>query len=319
MRTVIGLLEDTREAKRTADDLQKIGARDISVISRDGKDSYGPLAAYLAPSGSGGQANGGLQALTSMGLSQIEAQRYIEGLRSGYTLEAATIEDEKADEALAIMKQHAATFGGGTQRGAGPSGQNEMVLPVIAEELRVGKREVESVGVRVTSNVQEIPVQEQVQLREERVDVERRPANRPIGEGDQAFREQTFEVTATSEEPIIGKEARVVEEVVVRKGQNVRTETINDTVRRQDVNVEQLGSRYGRHFEESYGAGGTANFDDYAPAYQYGYDLRRNEQYASKKWEDIEPNARAGWEQRSPGTWERFKAAVKHAWEDVTS
>jgi uncharacterized protein (TIGR02271 family) len=176
-------------------------------------------------------------------------------------------------------------------------------LPVVAEQLSVGTREVDVGGVRVTSTVQEVPVNEQVQLREERVEVERRPANRPIAPGDEAFREKAFEVKAVSEEPVIGKEARVVEEVVVRKDENVRTQAIRDTVRRENVNVENLDERR----------------EDYAPAYEYGRSLRQNRAYGNRAWDDIEPDARADWERRSPGTWERFKGAVRRAWEDVKS
>jgi uncharacterized protein (TIGR02271 family) len=315
MRTVIGLLSDAREAKRTADDLKKLGARDISIISKDGSSS-GPLATYLAPTG-GGSADG--SALESMGLSSAEARRYLDGLRSGYTLEAATIDDDKAERALAIMKEHAMSFEGGARTDGAPRTGSEAVLPVIAEELRVGKRQVEAGGVRVTSTVQEIPVQEQVQLREEKVDVERRAVNRPVAAGDAAFEEQAFEVKATNEEAFVAKEARVVEEVVVRKNENVRNETINDTVRRQDVNVEQLGSRYAQHFQQNFAQSNQAAFDDYAPAYQYGYDLRSNKRLANRQWDDIEPSARADWEKKQPGTWERFKGAVRHAWEDVKS
>lgn len=319
MRTVIGLLSDVREAKRTADELMRIGAHDISIVTKDGSSS-GPLSTHLSPRGASTGDGGAIAALERMGLSRVDAQRYLDGLRSGYTLETAMIEDEKAPQALAIMKQHALGFEGARRtEGAGSKTGSESVLPVVAEELRVGKREVETGGVRVTSQVQTKPVEEEVRLRDEKIDVERRPANRPVASGEQAFREQAFEVRGTKEEPIVSKEARVVEEVVVRKGENIRTETIRDTVRRQEVNVEQLGTRYRNHFQQNYGAGGTAQFDEYAPAYRYGNDLRRDQQYANRGWNDIEPNARADWEKKSPGTWERFKGAIRHAWEDVKS
>lgn len=316
MKTVIGLLSDAREAKRTADDLRKIGARDISIISRDGSSS-GPLASYLAPTGAATSGDGGIPALERMGLSRAEAQRYLEGLRSGYTLEAALVEDDRADQALAIIKQHSVSFEGSAREGV--KGRGEAVVPVVAEQLSVGTRAVEAGGVRVTSTVQEIPVQEQVQLREERIDVQRRPANRAVTEGDQPFREKSFEVKATSEEPVVAKEARVVEEVVIRKDQNVRTEAVRETVRRENVNVEELGTRYREHFQQNYGRGGQARFDDYAPAYRYGHSLRENRAFQNRQWNDIEPNARADWERSSPGTWDRFKEAVRHAWEDVKS
>ena len=62
---------------------------------------------------------------------------------------------------------------------------------------------------------------------------------------DMAFREGTIEVTETSEVPVVAKEARVVEEVVVGKTATDRTETVRDTVRRTDVEVEDLDSTRG--------------------------------------------------------------------------
>lgn len=118
----------------------------------------------------------------------------------------------------------------------------EARVPVVEEELKVGKREVERGGVRVQTSVQEKPVEEQVSLREEHVRVERRPVDRPATQEDvnQALHGRTVEVRERSEQPVVQKEARVVEEVVVGKEATQRTETIRDTVRRTDVEVEQV-------------------------------------------------------------------------------
>ena len=112
-------------------------------------------------------------------------------------------------------------------------------IPVVEEELKVGKREVERGGVRVETRVEERPVEEQVNLREERVRVERRPVDRPASEADfnEAQHGRSFEVREKSEEAVIGKEARVVEEVVVGKEAQERTETVRDTVRKTEVDV----------------------------------------------------------------------------------
>ena len=92
---------------------------------------------------------------------------------------------------------------------------------------------------RVRSYVVETPVQEQVALRQEHVDVERRTVNRPVTEADEAlFRERTIEATETSEEAVVAKEARVKEELVVRKDAEERVQTVQDTVRRTEVEVE---------------------------------------------------------------------------------
>jgi len=117
----------------------------------------------------------------------------------------------------------------------------EEVIPVYEEELRVGKREVGRGGVRVRSYVVETPVQEQVSLHEERIEVERRPVDRPVTTGDigaGAFQERTIEVTATAEEAVVAKETRVKEEIVIRKEEQDRTQTVSDTVRRTEVEVE---------------------------------------------------------------------------------
>ena len=117
----------------------------------------------------------------------------------------------------------------------------EQTLNVVEEELAVGKRQVQSGGVRVYTRVTETPVEASVNLREEHVTIERHAVNRPASEADfTAFKEGTIEVTETAEVPVVAKEARIVEEVVVGKAATERTETIHDTVRRTDVEVEQI-------------------------------------------------------------------------------
>ena len=114
------------------------------------------------------------------------------------------------------------------------------MLPVIEEEIKIGKREVERGGVRVHSRVTERPVEETVTLREEHVTVDRRPANREVSQADMAaVREGTFELTETEQEAVVAKQARVVGEVVVSKEVRQHEETVRDTVRRTDVEVEK--------------------------------------------------------------------------------
>ena len=116
--------------------------------------------------------------------------------------------------------------------------RDEEVIPVVEEQLVVGKREVDRGGVRVRSYVTETPVHEQIRLRNERVNVERRPVDREVSGAD-AFRERTIDMTATGEEAVVGKTAHVVEEVVVSKTADERVEQIDDTVRRTDVEVDR--------------------------------------------------------------------------------
>jgi uncharacterized protein (TIGR02271 family) len=116
-------------------------------------------------------------------------------------------------------------------------------IPIIEENLQVGKRVVETGGVRLRSRIIERPVEEAVRLRVEHVHVERNPVNRPATEADlNAFREGTIEATEHAEVPVVGKTARVVEEVRLDKEVQERDEVIRDTVRRTDVDVENLGT-----------------------------------------------------------------------------
>jgi len=125
---------------------------------------------------------------------------------------------------------------------SGAPNEGETVIPVVEEELAVGKREVQRGGVRVYTHVTQTPVQEQVTLREEHVNVERHPVDRVATGADlsQALQNRTLEVTETAEEAVIAKQAHVVEEVVIGKEANARTETVRDTVRRTNVDVEEL-------------------------------------------------------------------------------
>jgi len=121
----------------------------------------------------------------------------------------------------------------------GVTEQTEQVIPVVKEELAVGKTASER-RYRIRTYVVETPVEEQVKLRDERVIVERRPASGTVGsDAGAAMQERVFEVTERREEPVVEKRAREAEEVVVRKEANERVETVRDTVRETKVDVDQ--------------------------------------------------------------------------------
>jgi uncharacterized protein (TIGR02271 family) len=130
--------------------------------------------------------------------------------------------------------------------GTARTGATEEVIPVYEEQLRIGKREVERGTVRVRSYLVETPVEQQVQLRDERVEIERRAVDRPVTAaelGSDAFRERTIDVTTRREEAVVDKEARIKEEIVVRKEADQHTETVRDTVRHTEVEVEDDRAR----------------------------------------------------------------------------
>jgi stress response protein YsnF len=139
----------------------------------------------------------------------------------------------------------------------------EITVPVIEERLNVGKREVEQGGVRVYKRVEEVPVEKQVTLRDETVQVERVRVDQPIdpatlsGDGlDEAFRPMSVELRERDEVPVVEKQARIAEEVVINKDVQERTETVRDTVRRTDVHVEEIAEN-----ARAVGSGGAVDQD----------------------------------------------------------
>ena len=116
--------------------------------------------------------------------------------------------------------------------------EGEQVIPVVKEELAVGKRASER-HYRIRTYVVETPIQEQVTLRDERVTVERRPASGTVTGDLDALREREFDVVERHEEPVIEKRVRPVEEVVVHREANERVETVRDTVRETKVDVDK--------------------------------------------------------------------------------
>jgi len=137
-------------------------------------------------------------------------------------------------------------------------------IPIIEEQLNVGKREVTTGGVRLRSRIIERPVEENLRLRQEHVRVERNPVNRPATEADlNAFQEGEIEMTEHGERAVVGKEARIVEEVSLHKEVEERVETVRDTVRRTDVEVENLGTDDVNYRSGTTNLSGTGTTDTY--------------------------------------------------------
>lgn len=154
--------------------------------------------------------------------------------------------DIDTDRTTAYTDTDRTTAYADTNRPAGTTEarDDDITIPVMAEEIRVSKRQVEGGGVRVTTRVEEVPVEKQVTLLDEELDVHRRQVDRPASEADiNTLQDGSFEIREHDEQPVVAKQARVVEEVVIDKDVNERTEQIQDTVRRTDVDVEQLHER----------------------------------------------------------------------------
>ena len=277
-KTIIGLFENEGEARRAVVELVDAGIsrEDIGVTSQQyaGGETYKDEERH---EGVGDKIGNFFNSLFG-GDYADDANNYTDAVRRGQTVVTVDCEsEEQADRVVSILDRFDADV---DERGSSYAGDRgaayaatsrtdydetnvdtarlreggEATLPVMEEELQVGKRQVERGGVRVRSRVIERPVEEVVRLREERVNVERRPVNRPVSETDlNAFREGSFELRERSEELVVDKQARVVEEVAINKEVGERAETVRDTVRKTDVDVEEVDTTTKR----TRGAGGN--------------------------------------------------------------
>lgn len=307
----------------------------------------GPIAGALTGAGVGAAGGGVIGGLAAAGVSEPDADYYAEGVRRGGVLVSVRTSDDLADKASDVLDDAGAKDVDEKSRewqssgwkpknplpargdvsarsGRSTESDREQSIPVVEEKLDVGKRSVNRGGVRVYSHVTNEPVEETVTLRDEKVKVSRRDADRPANEKDlEAFREGTIELRETSEEPVVRKTARVVEEVVIGKEVSERTETVRDTVRRTDVKVEKMDAAktdddadYRSDFDRRYANKGK-KYEQYAPAYQFGNTWAGNEKYRGREWSDVEPDMRRDWEKQDQGTWEDFKDSVRHGWDKL--
>jgi uncharacterized protein (TIGR02271 family) len=183
--------------------------------------------------------------------------------RGSYGVSVTTASDDEMDRAEAILNDAGAVdidekaeswrkegWTGGVAKATGLTGGGDTLeagatrkLQEVEEELKVGKRAVAKGGVRIFTRMTEVPVSETVRLREEHANVKRTSVDRPATEADfAAFKEGSIEVRDMAEEAVVSKSARVIGEVEIGKTSTEREETINDTVRKTKVDVEQLGT-----------------------------------------------------------------------------
>ena len=281
-RTVTAFFDSREEAEAAKSRLQSssIDADRIRIIDQSSSSTS---------SESTGESKGFFAALGDLFMPDEDAYAYQEGVNRGGFLLCAQVDEDEADQAIRLLEESnsvdfderergwrnegwtgwtgerdsrfgstTGTTGGqsyaeGTTTGAGQTVAEERI-PLVEEELRVGKREVERGGARVRSYVRETPVHEQVSLRDEHVSVERRPVDERIDPSElqsgDFLRDREIDMTETHEEAVVGKEARVTEEVVVRKTADERVEQVDDTVRRTEVDVEEGGTRPAFGFDD---------------------------------------------------------------------
>ncbi len=125
----------------------------------------------------------------------------------------------------------------------------------------------------------------------------------------------------------VKKTAHVVEEVTIGKDVADKIQTIKETLRHQDVKVEEVPAArpfesYQNDFRNFYDkqlSKSGASYESLTPAFRFGHSLATKEPFRSSPWTAVEGDARRLWEEKNPGTWDQNKAVVRYAWEDVRS
>jgi uncharacterized protein (TIGR02271 family) len=215
--TVIGTVESAKVAQKAIDELLKAGFKDQDIEILEGDEDE--IVAVIV----------------ERGFDEDDARGYAKAVSRGKTVVAARAVGAKAEKAAAIIERYETTEEDAALEG-------EQSVAEVEETLSIGKSKVATGGVRVTTHVSERPVQKTVSLRDEQVEVEHRSADRKLKpeEAEAAFAEQTVEMLGTREKANVRKEARVTGEVALGKRVEEHKETVRDTVRRSEVEVEKI-------------------------------------------------------------------------------
>jgi stress response protein YsnF len=225
--SVIGLFEDQDTARKVVTALTKAGLKKdtVEILTDTGADEVS-------------------ERLIEAGYEEDKARRYGEALETAGALIIADVDDDKADSALEAMRQFDVLTPEALLERSGVGQEGKQKAQVIEEELEVGIARTTG-GKRLKTEISEREVEETVSLKQESVDVERNQVERTLKpeEADKAFGERTVEVTATTEKPVVSKQAHVVEEVALSKQSGQREQTVSGTVRRQDVKVEEVDQK----------------------------------------------------------------------------
>jgi uncharacterized protein (TIGR02271 family) len=260
--TVVGLFDNRGEAQAAMQELIQQGfiRENIDISNRSASETGNNTSNTTASTGVGDSISNFFGSLFD---DETTVNNFTNAANDADAILAIQVDsDERARVAAEILdrngafdvdersaqysQQNVATTSGTTQNTANvqkntANAQSETTIPVIEEELQVGKREVERGGARIRSRIIEKPVEASVRLREEHIVVNRQPVNREVTDTDLTnLQEGNIELTERAEVPVVGKQARVVEEVNVGKQVEEREETVSDTVRRTDVEVEEI-------------------------------------------------------------------------------
>lgn len=261
--TVVGLFDDRNKAQAATQELTQKGfIRDNIDVSNRRLDNSGAVSTQQVTITEPTISNNISEFFSSLfSTDKTSANNHARAAADADAIISIQVDSmERAGEAAAILDRHGAIDVDGhiakttpqynqtntpnVQNFAPPTApnmQNQTTIPVIEEHIQIDKQVVEQGGARIRSRIIEKPVEANLRLREEHVVINRRPVDRAVTQADLVnFKDEEFVLTERAEVPLIGKQARVVEEIVVGKDVTEHNEVIRETVRRTDVEVENI-------------------------------------------------------------------------------
>jgi len=218
---------------------------------------------------------------------------------NGEQYEFSSVERAEGNRVYLTRQVGASTDRAATGRTTGQNGaQGNTRLEVREERLNVEKRPAELGEVQVRKEVvteqQTVPVE----LMREEVHVQQRDvADRPVSQADMAgaFQEGTIRVPVRGEEAVVTKEAVVTGEVVINKERTTERQQVADTVRKEVVHVDENYDRHRAAYEQEYAKRqppASTKFADAEPHFRTGYSAAIDKRYAGKSFEEVESDLR---------------------------
>jgi uncharacterized protein (TIGR02271 family) len=259
-KTVVGFFDEAEDAQKAMQRLQQVGISQNSIdFTSGGAGAYSSTSTNVSTNDRQEEGNAITRFFNSLfGDDSDDARKYSRvGSNSNYIITVHASSADEAEQAADIMDDCGAidvderasgegsyndynNMSSSTDRDSDYDRRSGDSINRMEEELRVGKREVETGRVHVRSRIIETPVEEHVRLRQEHVNIERNPVDRRVS-GDEIgnFEDRDFEVTEHAEVPVVDKEARIVEEIRINKEVDEKDEVIRDTVRKTDVDIDE--------------------------------------------------------------------------------
>ena len=279
-KMVVGLFRDYEEAGAAVHDLHKSGfsRREVSMVSREGSKAFLEPKSDTAEGAGTGAALGGATGMI-LGLAALA----VPGI--GPIVAAGPI-------ATALAGAGIGAAAGGMIGALSRLGIPEAEAGSLIEAVQYG-----GTLVAVRCDEHDVGKVEAILNRHGASDIDERSASVRNGQwvaGESSSHSATHGDQAHPSSPAVASQPVRVYEVADRT---------------------TLDAEFRRHFATTFYMRG--GYEEFGEAYHYGQLLGSDPRYRDADWHKIEAEARAGWELKHPGTWDRMKEAVRHAWDYV--